>query len=70
MSFPLDRYLGIKKHSSFSPQIEKSTINLCLTYPFRQARDILSYEIEEDLGHRALWRLIQKEGKNPKGIPK
>jgi hypothetical protein len=62
-SFPLDRYMKIKKNSSFSPQVEKRAIQLCLNYPYRQARDILSYEIEAGIDHRSLWRLIQKEGK-------
>ena len=31
-------------------------------YPYRQAKDILSYEIGTQIDHRALWRLIQKKG--------
>lgn len=31
-------------------------------YPYRQARDILSYDISIQIDHRVLWRLIQKKG--------
>jgi hypothetical protein len=63
ISFPLDRCLGIKKHSSFSPAVESRAIYLATLYPYRQAESILSYEIAEDLDHKSLWRLVQKRGR-------
>jgi len=61
-SFPLDETLGIKSSSSFTPLVEKRAIKLATLYPYRQARDILSYEIDSPVDHRAIWRLVQKKG--------
>lgn len=61
-SFALDEELGIKKQSSFTPGIEKRAITLSALYPYRQAGDILSYEIDSQVCHRAIWRLVQKRG--------
>ena len=61
-SFPLDESLGIKSSSSFTPLVEKRAINLATLYPYRQAGDILSYEIDCPVDHRAIWRLVQKKG--------
>ncbi|GAG64797.1 unnamed protein product [marine sediment metagenome] len=59
---PLDRQIGIEKNSSFSPNVQKRAVYLCVQYPYRQARDILSYELGCNVDHRSLWRLIQKKG--------
>ena len=61
-SFPLDESLGIKSSSSFTPLVEKRAIKLATLYPYRQAGDILSYEIYSKVDHRAIWRLVQKKG--------
>jgi len=61
-SFPLDESLGIKSSSSFTPLVEKRAIKLATLYPYRQAGDILSYEIYCPVDHRAIWRLVQKKG--------
>lgn len=57
-SFPLNEVLGIKSSSSFTPGVEKRAVILAALYPYRQAKDILSYEID----HRAIWRLVQRKG--------
>jgi len=61
--YPLDIAVGIEKNSSLSPGVEKRAVYLASQYPYRQACSILSYEIEEDLDHRLIWRLVQKRGK-------
>jgi len=61
-SFPLDEALGIKSSSSFTPLVERRAIKLATLYPYRQAGDILSYEIDSKVDHRAIWRLVQKKG--------
>ncbi|MBL7060435.1 MAG: UPF0236 family protein, partial [Actinobacteria bacterium] len=60
--FPLDEALGIKSSSSFTTLVEKRAIKLATLYPYRQAGDILSYEIDCPVDHRAIWRLVQKKG--------
>jgi len=62
ISYALDRALGIENQSSFSPGLQQRIIFLCTMYPYRQAKDILSYEISAQIDHRALWRLVQKKG--------
>jgi len=62
LCYPLDRVLCIDKASSFSPGLQKRATFLCTMYPYRQAKDILSYEISAQIDHRALWRLVQKKG--------
>jgi len=61
-SFPLDEALGIKSSSSFTPPVEKRAVKLATLLPYRQAGDILSYEINSKVDHRAVWRLVQKKG--------
>jgi len=61
-SFPLDEALGIKSSSSFTPLVEKRAVRLATLQPYRQAADILSYEINSKVDHRAIWRLVQKKG--------
>lgn len=60
--FPLDEALGIKSSSSFTPLVEKRAVRLATLLPYRQAADILSYEINSKVDHRAIWRLVQKKG--------
>jgi len=62
ISYALDRALGIESQSSFSTGVAERITFLCTMYPYRQARDILSYEISAQIDHRALWRLVQKKG--------
>ena len=66
--YPLDRQLKIEKGSSFSPNVQKRAVYLATLYPYRQARDILSYEIGCHIDHRALWRLVQKKGIKLRGM--
>ena len=62
VKFYIDRALGILGSSSFTPLVEKRAVKLSTLYPYRQAEDILSYEINCQVDHRAIWRLVQKKG--------
>jgi hypothetical protein len=60
--YALDRAIGLEPNCSFTPLFSERAVYLTTMYPYRQAKDILCYEISGNLDHRSLWRLVQKKG--------
>lgn len=61
--YPLDEKLGLPKTGEATPWVRKMASRLAACYPYRQAAGLLSAVIGARCCHRAVWRIVQAEGK-------
>jgi len=61
--FPLDEALGLRPYQQGTDWVRKRGVELACDHPYRQARDLLAWEIGEVLSHRTLHRWVQEEGR-------
>ncbi|GEM_PF-3098393 len=65
--FPLDEALGLRPYQQGSDWARKRGVELACDHPYRQAADLLAWEIGEVLSHRTLHRWVQEEGRGLRG---
>lgn len=58
----LDEKLGLEGRERVTPWVKERAMYCVTQLPYRPAAAIFSLEVGEELDHRMLWRLAQKEG--------
>ena len=59
---PLDEKLGLEPWEHVTPWVKERAIYFVTQLPYRPAAQVFSAEVGEEIDHRTLWRLAQKEG--------